>query len=79
MKRNGDKNAMLVVYVDDIVNSRNYEKGIKDLKSYLGNEFETKDVEELKYFLGIKMAMSKKGIVTTLCQYTLDLLEETGK
>lgn len=35
--------------------------------------------EELKYFLGIKMAKSKKGIVTTLSQYTLDLLEETGK
>ena len=63
MKRNGDKNAMLVVCVDDIVISRNYEKGIKDLKSYLGNEFETKDVEELKYFLGIKMAKSKKGTV----------------
>lgn len=36
-----------------------------------------KDLAELRYFLGLKFARSKKGIVICLRKYTLDLLEET--
>lgn len=36
MKRNGAKVAMLIVYVDDIVVTKNDEKRIIALKAYLG-------------------------------------------
>lgn len=36
-------------------------------------------LKNLKYFIGIEVARSKKGIVISRCKCTLDLLEETGK
>lgn len=33
---------------------------------------------QLKYFLGIEVEQSKKGIFTSQRKYTLDLLGETG-
>ncbi|KAL0557194.1 hypothetical protein IC582_005712 [Cucumis melo] len=44
----------------------------------MGDEFEIKDLENLKYFLGMKVARSKEGISVSQRKYTLDLLTETG-
>ena len=41
-------------------------------------EFEVKDLRTLKYFLGMEVPRSKKGISISQRKYTLDLLEETG-
>lgn len=49
------------------------------LKAYLGKEYQNKDLGKLKYFLGIEVARSQKGIVISQRKYTLDLLEEIGK
>lgn len=46
----------LVVYVDDIVITRDDHRGIRDLKSHLFQHFQTKDLGQLKYFLGIEVA-----------------------
>jgi len=52
----------LVVYVDDIViTSDDYER-IKALKQHLFQNFQTKDLGPLRYFLGIEVAQSKSGI-----------------
>jgi hypothetical protein len=37
-----------------------------------------KDLGKLKYFLGIEVARSARGIVLTQRKYVLDLLNETG-
>lgn len=79
MKRNGAKVAMLIVYVDDIVVTKNDEKRIIALKAYLGKEIEINDLGELRYFLGNEVERSKNGIVISQCKYTLGQLEETGK
>ena len=50
------------MYVDDIVITWDDTKGNDNLKKYLQKHFQTKDLGSLKYFLGIKMARSKKGI-----------------
>ena len=53
---------LLVVYVDDIVITRNVMAGISSLKSFLHGQFHTKDLVMLKYFLGVEVMRSKRGI-----------------
>ena len=50
------------MYVDDIVITENDMTGISSLKSFLNGQFHTKDLEMLKYFLGIKVMRSKHEI-----------------
>ena len=47
---------ILIVYVDDIIITGDDSKG---LLTY----FHTKDTGKLRYFLGIEVAWSKKGVV----------------
>ncbi|XP_027151936.1 uncharacterized protein LOC113751990, partial [Coffea eugenioides] len=48
------------------------------LKKCLAKEFEIKELGRLKYFLGIEVAYSSKGIFVSQQKYVLDLLKETG-
>ncbi|RVW86908.1 Retrovirus-related Pol polyprotein from transposon RE1 [Vitis vinifera] len=50
----------------------------QNLKKYLSEEFEVKDLGNLKYFLGMEVARSRKGIVVSQRKYIFDLLKETG-
>ena len=50
----------------------------KALQSYLSSEFEMKDLGHLKYFLGIEVSRSDKGIFLSQRKYALGLLQETG-
>ncbi|KAJ9173839.1 hypothetical protein P3X46_016935, partial [Hevea brasiliensis] len=70
---------LLVVYVDDIVITGSDSAGISSLKTFLQTQFQTKDLGLLKYFLGIEVMRSKKGIFLSQRKYVLDLLTETGK
>ena len=54
---------MLVVYVNDIVITRDDAKGIDSLKKYLQKHFQTKDLGSLKLFLNIEVVRSKKGMM----------------
>ncbi|KAK3020642.1 hypothetical protein RJ639_046426 [Escallonia herrerae] len=68
-----------IVYVNDIIVTGNDSDEKEALRNYLAKEFEIKDLEKLKYFLGIEVARSKEGIFVSQQKYVLDLLEETGK
>nr|CAN68788.1 hypothetical protein VITISV_018581 [Vitis vinifera] len=70
--------AILIVYVDDIIISGNDMEELQNLKKYLSEEFEVKDLGNLKYFLGIEVARSRKGIIVSQRKYILDLLKETA-
>ena len=43
------------------------------------SKFHTKDLGELKYFMGIEVSRSKKKMFLSQRKYVLDLFEETGK
>jgi hypothetical protein len=66
--------AILAVYVDDIIITGDDEVEISRLKKSLSKEFEVKDLGQLKYFLGIEVARSPKGVVLSQRKYVLDLL-----
>ncbi|KAK2985007.1 hypothetical protein RJ640_015602 [Escallonia rubra] len=51
---------------------------MKLLRDYLAAEFEMKDLGQLKYFLGIEIARSARGISLSQRNNVLDLLTETG-
>src|SRR6185295_10175151 len=77
-RHSGRRIALLAVYVDDIIITGDDEVEIKRMKENLSKEFEVKDLGQLKYFLGIEVARSPKGIVLSQRKYVLDLLNETG-
>ena len=54
--------AILIVYVDDIILTRDDNEEREELKKTLENEFEIKDLGQLRYFLGMEIARTKKGI-----------------
>ncbi|KAM3407194.1 hypothetical protein ACQJBY_000937 [Aegilops geniculata] len=70
--------TILAVYVDDIIITGDDDVEISRLKKSLSKEFEVKDLGQLKYFLGIEIARSPKGIVLSQRKYALDLLSDTG-
>ncbi|WVZ55593.1 hypothetical protein U9M48_006233 [Paspalum notatum var. saurae] len=65
------------LYVDDIIIIGDDTLEIERLKKNLSKEFEVKDLGQLRYFLGIEIARSPKGIVLSQRKYVLDLLNET--
>ncbi|WOH10052.1 hypothetical protein DCAR_0729513 [Daucus carota subsp. sativus] len=73
-----DRVTILAVYVDDIIITGDDTEEIALLKERLSKEFEIKDLGLLKYFLGIEVARSDKGIVLSQRKYVLDLLTEAG-
>lgn len=50
--------TMVLVYVDDIIITGNNDLATKALKDFLYNHFHIRNLEILKYFLGIKVARS---------------------
>jgi len=63
------KVTTLIVYVDDIVLTRNDDGEVQNLKHRIANEFEIKDLGSLKYFLGIEVVRSTHGILRTTRGY----------
>ncbi|OMO77059.1 Reverse transcriptase, RNA-dependent DNA polymerase [Corchorus capsularis] len=78
IKKGQGKITALIVYVDDMVVTGNDPDERKALQEYFSREFEMKDLGCLKYFLGIEVSRSKKGIFLSQRKYALDLLHETG-
>ena len=70
--------TILAVYVDDIIITGDDTLEVVRLKENLRREFEIKDLGQLRYFLGIEVVRSPRGIVLSQRKYVLDLLDETG-
>ncbi|CAL8988819.1 unnamed protein product [Prunus brigantina] len=77
LKRDEGKLTALIVYVDDIIVTRNNAEEQLKLQTYLSQQFEMKDLGDLKYFLRIEVARSKTGIFLSQRKYVMDLLTET--
>ena len=71
------KRTILIVYIDDIIIIGDDYDEMEQLKEFLSEEFELKDLGTLKYFLGMEVARSRVGIVVSQRKYILDLLHDT--
>jgi len=69
----------VLVYVDDIIIASNNDAVVDILKSQMKSFFKLRDLGELKYFLGLEIVRSDKGIHISQRKYALDLLDETGQ
>lgn len=78
IKNRDGRKTILIVYVDDIVLTGDDVEEIEMLKKHLASEFDIKDLGPLRYFLGMEVARTNKGISVSQRKYTLDLLKETG-
>ena len=79
IKINKKSTTIVLVYVDDLIVTGNNEDDIELIKHHLKTKFDIKDLGQLKYFLGIELAYSTKGLFISQRKYVLDLLKETGK
>jgi hypothetical protein len=70
--------VVIVIYVDDLIIIGDSDVNIFDLKKLLKQKFEMKDLGELRYFLGIEVIQSLKGIWLLQRQYALNKLSEYG-
>lgn len=68
----------MLVYVDDLLLTRNDLTLINDTKSTLQNTFTIKDLGELRYFLGLEFARNKDGILIHQRKYALELILDMG-
>jgi len=70
--------TIILVYVDDILLSKNNFSKITTFKNHLHSKFRIKNLGDLKYFLGFEFARSKVGISINQRKYCLELISEAG-
>ena len=56
---------LLLLYVDDMIIIGDDLSGLQELKDFLNQQFEMKDLGHLSYFLGLKITHSTDGLYTT--------------
>ena len=73
--RRSDKGMiLLLLYVDDMILTRDDHSSISDFKQLLYQHFEMKDLGHLSYFLGLEVSSNSTGYYLSQAKYASDLL-----
>ncbi|WCJ22400.1 Retrovirus-related Pol polyprotein from transposon RE1 [Euphorbia peplus] len=67
---------VLIVYVDDVLISGTSNQQIKEVKQVFHKAFTIKDLGEAKFFLGIELARSSRGMLISQQKYIRDLITD---
>ena len=78
LRRTGKCTILLLLYVDDMIITSDDLNGIQELKDFLSQQFEMKDLGHLSYFLGLEIIHSIDGLYITQAKYASKLLSRTG-
>lgn len=68
----------LLVYVDDIILTGPSPTVLNFVKTILKSHFQLKDLGSVKYFLGLEISRSSRGISLSQRKYCLQILEDTS-
>lgn len=74
----GNKPAIVLVYVDDLILTRDFEEEILLTKNNLSVRFQIKELEQLNHFLGLEVDYNEEGICLQQKKYSKDLLKKFG-
>lgn len=69
---------LLLLYVDDMIITRDDTVGISSLQQFLCRQFEIKDLGLLSYFLSLEISQDSSGYFLTQAKYTSNLLARVG-
>ena len=78
LKHRQKRVTTLIIYIDDMIITGDDTEEMSKLQEQLSVEFEMKNLGGLKYFLGIEVERSQKGIFLSQRKYVLDLLSKVG-
>ncbi|RVW36460.1 Retrovirus-related Pol polyprotein from transposon TNT 1-94 [Vitis vinifera] len=78
LRRTDKDTILLLLYVDDMIITGDDLSGIQELKDFLSQQFEMKDLGHLNYFLGLEITHSIDGLYITQAKYAFDLLSQAG-
>ena len=77
--RHTDKDTiLLLLYVDDMIITGDDLSGIQELKNFLSQQFEIKDLGHLSYLLGLEITHSTYDLYITQAKYAFELLSRAG-
>ena len=69
---------LLLLYVDNMIITGNDLSSIQELKDFLSQQFEMKDLGHLSYFLGFEITHSTDELYITQAKYASELLSRAG-
>ena len=74
-----DKGTILLLqYVDNMIIIDDDLSGIQEIKNFLSQQFEMKDLGHLSYFLSLEITHSTDGLYITQAKYASELLSLVG-
>ncbi|GKD87428.1 retrovirus-related pol polyprotein from transposon TNT 1-94 [Tanacetum coccineum] len=76
--KHGDNILLVHIYVDDIIFGSMNPKLSKKFEKLMHNKFEMSMMGELKFFLGIQIHQSPRGIFTNQDKYAQEILKKHG-
>ena len=78
LRRTNKGTILLLLYMDDMIITGDDLSGIQELKDFLSQQFEMKDLRHLSYLLGLEIIHSTDGLYITQAKYASDLLSQAG-
>ena len=78
LRRTDKGTILLLLYVDDMIITGDDLSGIQELKDFLSQQFEMKDLGHLSYFLDLEITHSTDGLYITQAKYASELLSRAG-